>query len=259
MRAPWLSGFGQCSVPGTCLAPSGDGVHEGVVEASHGQDYLFVLDGGTALPDPCSRFQPEGLKGPSRIVDTSLHEIAAGPELDPAELVIYELHVGTFSDEGTCDGADPHLPRPARARRDGDRAHARRHLPRQPRLGLRRRLPLRRPPRLRRPGRPRPPRRRRAPRRPRGDPRRGLQPPRPGLGRDHRLRPLRHRPARDALGRRDRLLAAGSPRVGDPERGACGSTTSASTASASTPSSRSSTTARSTSSPSSASGFRTRS
>ncbi len=101
--------LGQSSVPGTCLAPRGDGVHEGVVEASHGQDYLFVLDGGTALPDPCSRFQPEGLKGPSRIVDTLLHEVADGPELDPAELVIYELHLGTFSDEGTCDGAVSHL------------------------------------------------------------------------------------------------------------------------------------------------------
>jgi maltooligosyltrehalose trehalohydrolase len=101
--------FGQGSVPGTCLAPSGDGVHEGVVETGPGQDYVYVLDGDTALPDPCSRFQPEGIRGPSRVVDTSRYEIAAGPELDPADLVVYELHVGTFSDDGTLDGVVPHL------------------------------------------------------------------------------------------------------------------------------------------------------
>jgi maltooligosyltrehalose trehalohydrolase len=96
-------------VPGTCLAPSGGGIHEGVVEAVAGQDYVFVLDGGRAFPDPCSRFQPEGVRGPSRIVDTSAYEIAPGPELAREDLVVYELHLGTFSDEGTCDGAIPHL------------------------------------------------------------------------------------------------------------------------------------------------------
>ena len=100
---------GQGSVPGTCLTPSGDGVHEGVVETWPGQDYVYVLDGGRALPDPCSRFQPEGIHGPSRIVDTSRYEIAPGPELDAADLVVYELHVGTFSREGTLDGVVPHL------------------------------------------------------------------------------------------------------------------------------------------------------
>jgi maltooligosyltrehalose trehalohydrolase len=102
--------LGQAAVPGTCLAPSGDGVHEGVVEARRGQDYEFVLDGDTALPDPCSRFQPEGIRGPSRIVDTSAYEIAPGPALDRERLVVYELHVGTFSEEGTFDGVVPHLP-----------------------------------------------------------------------------------------------------------------------------------------------------
>jgi maltooligosyltrehalose trehalohydrolase len=74
-----------------------------------GQDYLFVLDDGRELPDPCSRFQPQGIRGPSRIVDTSRYEIAPGPELDRERLVVYELHVGTFSDEGTLDGVVPHL------------------------------------------------------------------------------------------------------------------------------------------------------
>jgi maltooligosyltrehalose trehalohydrolase len=61
------------------------------------------------LPDPCSRFQPEGIKGPSRIVDTSAFEIAPGPAIALDELVLYELHVGTFSREGTFDGVIPHL------------------------------------------------------------------------------------------------------------------------------------------------------
>src|SRR5262249_43721065 len=97
--------LGQAAVPGTCLAPSSGGVHEGVVQARPGEDYLFVLDGDAALPDPCSRYQPEGILGPSRIVDTSAFEIAPGPALDPEHLVVYELHIGTFSDAGTFEGA----------------------------------------------------------------------------------------------------------------------------------------------------------
>src|SRR5207244_7637442 len=69
--------------------------------------YLYVLDGDRALPDPCSRFQPLGLDGPSRVVDVP-HAARLGVSLD--ELVIYELHVGTFSAEGTLEGAIPYLP-----------------------------------------------------------------------------------------------------------------------------------------------------
>jgi maltooligosyltrehalose trehalohydrolase len=96
-------------VPGTCLARAWHGIHEGIVEAVAGEDYVYVLDGDTALPDPCSRFQPEGLKGPSRVVDASRFEIATGPVVEREHLVVYELHVGTFSGEGTFDGAIPHL------------------------------------------------------------------------------------------------------------------------------------------------------
>ena len=103
----WAPNSGSVTVLGTALTAAGDGIHEGTVEAQPGDDYVFVLDDGQELPDPCSRFQPEGIKGPSRVVDTSRYEIAPGPELE--QLVIYELHVGTFSDEGTLDGAIPHL------------------------------------------------------------------------------------------------------------------------------------------------------
>jgi maltooligosyltrehalose trehalohydrolase len=93
------------------LAPVGEGVYAAEVAAEAGDDYLVVLDGTRALPDPCSRHQPEGIRGPSRIVDTSRLEIAAGPDLRLEELVLYELHVGTFTPEGTFDAAIPHLRR----------------------------------------------------------------------------------------------------------------------------------------------------
>ena len=88
------------------LAPTAGDVFEGEVRAVPGDDYTYVLDGGRELPDPCSWFQPEGVSGPSRIVEIPP---AARRGLALDELVIYELHVGTFSAEGTFDGVVPHL------------------------------------------------------------------------------------------------------------------------------------------------------
>jgi len=92
------------------LAAAGDGVWEGVAEAGAGDDYVCVLD-GQAWPDPSSRFQPAGVRGPSRVVDPARFSWTdagwSGVALD--ELVIYELHVGTFSDQGTFDGVIPYL------------------------------------------------------------------------------------------------------------------------------------------------------
>jgi maltooligosyltrehalose trehalohydrolase len=92
------------------LASVGDGAFAGVVSAEAGDDYLFVLDGRDALPDPCSRSQPAGVRGPSRIVDTTCFEIAEGPRLRLEDLVLYELHVGTFTPEGTFDAVISRLP-----------------------------------------------------------------------------------------------------------------------------------------------------
>jgi len=92
------------------LADAGEGFRTAEVEARAGDDYVFVLD-GEALPDPCSRRQPAGIAGPSRIVDTRSFEIAPGPQLPLDELVLYELHVGTFTREGTFDAAIGELPR----------------------------------------------------------------------------------------------------------------------------------------------------
>jgi maltooligosyltrehalose trehalohydrolase len=92
------------------LADAGHGVREATTEAAGGDDYVFVVD-GNELPDPCTRWQPGGLRGPSRVLDPASFEWSDGG-FRPAPLadqVLYELHVGTFSREGTFDGAIPHL------------------------------------------------------------------------------------------------------------------------------------------------------
>ena len=93
------------------LEPVGEGVFAGEVAAEVGDDYFLVLDGDRVLPDPCSRSQPDGIRGPSRIVDLTRFEIAPGPELELEDLVLYELHVGTFTAKGTFDAAIPELAR----------------------------------------------------------------------------------------------------------------------------------------------------
>jgi maltooligosyltrehalose trehalohydrolase len=92
------------------LADTGYGVYETEVPASGGAEYAFVLD-GTELPDPCSRWQPHGLRGRSRLLDArdlpGAQDRFTGPS--PGQLLIYELHVGTFSEAGTFAGAIEHL------------------------------------------------------------------------------------------------------------------------------------------------------
>jgi maltooligosyltrehalose trehalohydrolase len=76
-----------------------------------GSDYAFSLDGGPPRPDPRSAFQPQGVHGPSRVVDhTSFawHDSGWRGVSLPGS-VLYECHVGTFSAEGTFDGAIQHL------------------------------------------------------------------------------------------------------------------------------------------------------
>jgi maltooligosyltrehalose trehalohydrolase len=89
------------------LAAEPGGTFAGVLHARPGEDYVYVLDGREALPDPCSRSQPHGRTGASRIIDLPP---AARRGLPLDDLVVYELHVGTFSAEGTFDGVVPYLP-----------------------------------------------------------------------------------------------------------------------------------------------------
>ena len=89
------------------MARARHGYHEATVAARAGARYGYRLDGGDDLPDPASRSQPYGVHGPSSLLDPAAFEWSDGtfraPPLD--ELVIYELHIGTFSGAGTFDGA----------------------------------------------------------------------------------------------------------------------------------------------------------
>src|SRR5689334_5482858 len=85
----------------------GGGLFAATIPASVGDDYRLVLDGELALPDPCSRFQPEGIRGPSRVVGVPRVE-RLGLSLE--ELVVYELHVGAFTAQGTFDAIASRLP-----------------------------------------------------------------------------------------------------------------------------------------------------
>ena len=85
-----------------------DGIFTGSFPGGHRDEYLLCADGGETLPDPCSRWQPYGVRGASAVLDPRrVANERIGLSLD--ELVIYELHVGTFSDEGTFDAAIPKL------------------------------------------------------------------------------------------------------------------------------------------------------
>jgi maltooligosyltrehalose trehalohydrolase len=87
----------------------GLGVWETEERADHGDDYRFCLD-GQPWPDPCSRWQPDGIRGPSRVLDPDALARTGPPAIvDRERLVISEIHIGTFTDEGTFDAAIPHL------------------------------------------------------------------------------------------------------------------------------------------------------
>jgi maltooligosyltrehalose trehalohydrolase len=95
------------------LRSGGDGVFEATVEdVPSGATYFYRLDGERERPDPVSRWRPEGVHGPTAVVDPSgfrwTDEGWRG--VATSDLVIYELHVGTFSPAGTFDGVIARLP-----------------------------------------------------------------------------------------------------------------------------------------------------
>ncbi len=81
-------------------------------DAGHGSRYAFRVDGGDPTPDPRSRWQPDGVHAPSAVYDHTRFAWTDGDwaGTDPAATVAYELHVGTFTDVGTLDGAVDRLP-----------------------------------------------------------------------------------------------------------------------------------------------------
>jgi malto-oligosyltrehalose trehalohydrolase len=93
---------------GAALAAAGDGwFHATVGNVQPGARYGFRIDGGLLVPDPASRFNPDDVHAPSMIVDPmafSWGELAwNGRPWEQA--VLYELHVGTFTPEGTFRAA----------------------------------------------------------------------------------------------------------------------------------------------------------
>ncbi len=99
---------------GLILTPEPDGYFSGLApHAKAGTLYRFRLDGGkTLFPDPVSRYQPQGVHGPSEVVDHSAFQWTDGdwPGVGPAGTVLYEMHVGTFTQDGTWEAAIQRLP-----------------------------------------------------------------------------------------------------------------------------------------------------
>jgi malto-oligosyltrehalose trehalohydrolase len=78
-----------------------------VADAGAGVRYRYVLPDGTAVPDPVSRFQPEDVAGPSEVIDPGAYAWHGSEWRGRPwhEAVLYELHVGTFTPEGTFRAA----------------------------------------------------------------------------------------------------------------------------------------------------------
>jgi maltooligosyltrehalose trehalohydrolase len=95
------------------LTKQGDGTFSGFVGGlGPGVRYRYLVDGRGPFPDPASRSQPEGVHGPSELIDPGRFAWTDRDwkGLNPDHLVVYELHVGTFSPEGTFDGVRERLP-----------------------------------------------------------------------------------------------------------------------------------------------------
>jgi 1,4-alpha-glucan branching enzyme/maltooligosyltrehalose trehalohydrolase len=89
-----------------------DGYYELVTDkATAGSLYRYRINGENEVPDPASRFNPEDVHGPSQVVDPTEFEWTDDAWRSRAwhEAVVYELHVGTFTPEGTFAGAEARL------------------------------------------------------------------------------------------------------------------------------------------------------
>ncbi|WP_259669459.1 malto-oligosyltrehalose trehalohydrolase [Rhizobium sp. NZLR5] len=85
-----------------------DGWHRCIVPNAHAcTRYRFVLPDGLEIPDPASRFQPQDVHGPSEVVDLSSYrwKTSDWPGRPWEEMVIYEMHIGCFTPEGSFRAA----------------------------------------------------------------------------------------------------------------------------------------------------------
>ena len=102
--------------PTVQMERSDDGYFTARAEVGPGARYFFRFPDGRERPDPRSLFQPEGVHGPSEIVDLA----AIAPRTQPArvpleKLVFCEIHLGTYTAEGTADAAARFMPELAQA------------------------------------------------------------------------------------------------------------------------------------------------
>lgn len=83
-----------------------------VPDVREGANYYYVLDGEKDRPDPCSRYQPDGVHGASEVVDPAAFSWsdAGWKGITPADLVLYEMHTGTFTPGGTFESAIEKIP-----------------------------------------------------------------------------------------------------------------------------------------------------
>src|ERR671912_1905602 len=93
------------------LEQEAGGYFSGQMKAAPGDRYWFRRDGDRLRPDPYSRYQPDGPHGPSQIVDPTTFRWSdtSWPGLGREGQVGYELHVGTFTPEGTWAAAQAQL------------------------------------------------------------------------------------------------------------------------------------------------------
>lgn len=82
-----------------------------VTGVGDGTRYTYVFEDGRELPDPASRHQPDGVHAPSAVLAPDFDwQTDSWSQPDLRDMAIYELHVGTFTDEGTFDAAAARLP-----------------------------------------------------------------------------------------------------------------------------------------------------
>ncbi|MDY6835608.1 MAG: malto-oligosyltrehalose trehalohydrolase [Chloroflexota bacterium] len=92
------------------LARNSKGYYHAIVDnIAAGSRYFYRIDGQKERPDPASRFQPQGVHGPSEVIDHTLDRGDLWFGLPLRDYVIYELHVGTFTTKGTFDAIISHL------------------------------------------------------------------------------------------------------------------------------------------------------
>jgi maltooligosyltrehalose trehalohydrolase len=89
------------------MQKANEGYWKVTTEVTSGATYTYLINGQTERPDPASHFQPQGVTGPSAVVDHAIYQWrdASWRGINLKDVIFYELHVGTFTEEGTFQAA----------------------------------------------------------------------------------------------------------------------------------------------------------